>query len=164
MGYEYENNTYTDESGFYSINIAPGELYVDIRKIGYDHYDPYRHDNDENDIIWYNVSLEEETIEIDIAKPLRAFYINNNRLFPYYKSRIIGSIDIEVYVYEDWFGQGSADKVEIYIDDVLKETDDSKPFLWTWSESKFGKHTIKVIAYDDEGNTVSKETEVYKFL
>jgi len=145
VGHEYENDTYTDESGFYSINIAPGELYIDIRKMGYDYYDPYRHDNDEN--VWYNVSLEEETIEIDIAKPLRAFYINNNRLFPYYKSRIIGNIDIEVNVYEDWYGQGSAEKVEFYIDDVLKGTVDSEPFLWTWSEIKFGKHTIKVIAY-----------------
>ena len=85
-------------------------------------------------------------------------------MFPYYKSRIIGSIDIEVYVYEDWFGHGSAEKVEFYINDELKSTVDSEPFLWTWSEIKFGKHIIKVIAYDDEGNTVSKETEVYKFL
>ena len=132
--------------------------------MGYEYYDPYRHDNDENDILWLNTSLEGQTIGVDFVKPLRAFYINNNRLFPYNKARIIGKIDIEVYVYEDWYGHGSAEKVEFYIDDELKRTVNSEPYLWTWTEKKFGKHTIKVIAYDNEGNTASKELEVYKFL
>ena len=160
----YENDTTTDVSGFYSINMPPGELYIDIRKMGYEYYDPYRHDNDENDILWLNTSLEGQTIGVDFVKPLRAFYINNNRLFPYNKARIIGKIDIEVYVYEDWYGQGSAEKIEFYIDDELKRTVNSEPYLWTWTERKSGKHTIKVIAYDNEGNTASKEIEVYKFL
>jgi len=163
LGNEYENDTTTDESGFYSINIPPGELYIDIRKMGYEYYDPYRHDS-ENEILWFNVSLEEGTIEVDFAKPLRAVYIFNNRLFPYNKARIIGSIDIEAYVSEGWYGQGYAEKVEFYIDDVLKGTVDSEPYLWTWSEKKFGEHTIKVIAYDNEGITATKEIEVYKFL
>lgn len=164
LGHGYENDTATDVSGFYSINIPPGELYVDIRKTGYECYDPYRHDNDENDVIWFNTSLEGETIEVDFAKPLRAFYIYNNRLFPYNKARIIGKIDIEVFVYEDWWGHGSAEKVEFYIDGELKSTVYSEPYLWTWNEIKFGTYTIKAIAYDDEGNTATKEIEVYKFL
>jgi hypothetical protein len=132
--------------------------------MGYEFYDPYRHDNDENDILWFNVSLEDGQIEVDFAKPLRAFYINNFRLFPYNKARIIGSIDIEAYVYKNWYGHGSAEKVEFYIDNKLKETVTSEPYLWTWSEIKFGKHTIKVIAYDKDENISTKEIEVYKFL
>lgn len=163
-GSSYENETFTDSTGFYSINIAPGELYHDIRKSGYDYYNPYRLDAIGNEIQWFNVTLEESKIEVDIAKPLRAFYINNNRLMPYNKVRIIGSIDIEAYIYEDWWGGGSAEKVEFYIDGDLKSTVTSKPFIWTWSEKKFGKHTIKVIAYDDEGNSNFKEIEVNKFL
>jgi len=164
LGHSYHNETYSDSSGFYSINIASGELYLDIRKQGYDYYDPYRHDNDETNILWFNISLEKRTIEVDILKPLRAFYINNNRLMPYHKARIIGSIDIEAAVYEDWWGQGSAEKVEFYVDNELKATFSSEPYIWTWNEVKFGKHTIKVIAYDDEGISTSKEIEVNKFL
>lgn len=163
-GNAYQNETITDLSGFYSINIANGEIYHDIRKSGYYYYNPYRVDVIENGVLWMNISLEEETIEVDIAKPLKALYINNNRLFPYFKSRIIGKIDIEAIVNEDLWGSGSAQKVEFYIDGNLKETVTSKPYIWTWSEIKFGKHKIKVIAYDYEGNSDFKEIEVYKFL
>lgn len=163
-GNEYENETYTDSSGFYTINIAPGEIYHDIRSWEYYYYNPYRLDGKENEILWMNLSLEEETIQIDFAKPLQAFYVNNKRIIPYNKVRIIGNIDIEAYVYEGWFGEGEVDRVEFYIDGILKETIFSEPYIWTWSERKIGKHTIKVTAYDLEGNSVSKEIEVRKFL
>jgi sulfatase maturation enzyme AslB (radical SAM superfamily) len=35
---------------------------------------------------------------------------------------------------------------------------------WTWDKIAIGKHTIKVIAYDDEGNSATDEREVRKFL
>ena len=52
----------------------------------------------------------------------------------------------------------------IFIDSNLRETLTSEPFLWTWDETAFGKHTIKVVAYDDEGKSDFKEIEVHKFL
>ncbi len=163
-GHDYENETHTDSSGFYCINIAAGELYHDIHRWGYDYYNPYRQDSKENEVLWMNVTLEEERIQVDIAKPLRAFYVNNNRIMPFNKVRIIGKIDIEAYVYDDWFGQGEVERVEFYIDGNLKVTIFSEPYLWTWNERKIGKHTIKVIAYDFQGKSVSKEIEVRKFL
>lgn len=164
LGYEYQNETNTDSNGFYSINIAAGELYLDIRKQGYEFYDPYRYDSEENKTLWINVSLKKETIKVDIAKPLQAFYINNKRITPFIRSRIIGAIDIEVYVYESWYWQGEAEKVEFYIDDVLKANKTSEPYTWTWTEKTFGKHIIKVVAYDSEGNIASEEIEVRKLL
>jgi hypothetical protein len=163
-GHRYENETHTNLSGFYKINIAAGEVYHDIRRQGYDYYNPYRLDCKENEVLWMNIFLEEEAIEIDIAKPLKAFYVNNKRIMPLEKARIIGTIDIEVYVYDDWFGHGEAERVEFYIDGNLKETVYSEPYLWTWNEKKIGKHTIKVIAYDFEGKSASEEIEVRKFL
>jgi len=164
LGNRYQNQTYTDPNGFYSINVASGELYLDIRKMGYEYYDPYRHDADENSTLWFNVTLEQQTIEVDFLKPLRAFYKNNKRIIPYYKTRIIGSIDIEAYTYEDWYGHSRVNKMEFYIDGKLKAVVDSEPFVWTWNEKQIGKHTIKVVAYDFEGNSDSKEIVVYKFL
>jgi len=160
----YQNNTYTNSTGFYSINVPHGELYVDIREMGYEYYDPYRHDVEENATSWFNVTLEKDSVEFGFLKPLRALYINNKRIIPYKRARIIGSIDIEAYIYEDWYGHSEVDKIEFYIDDELKETLDSEPFLWTWNEKTIGKHTIKLIAYDSEGNSDFKEIIVYKFL
>jgi len=162
---DYDNETHSDTSGFYCINIAPGEIYKDIRKQGYDYYNPYRVDVKENKILWMNISLEEENNVVDIVKPLKALYVNNNRIIPYTKTRIIGKIDIEAGVYRNHYGQdGSAEKIEFYIDGELRATKTQEPFIWTWSERTFGKHTIKIIAYDFEGSSVSKEIEVYKFL
>lgn len=163
-GNSYENETYTDSYGFYYINIAAGELYLDIRKHGYEFYNPYRHDSIENSVLWLNFSLEEEQIEVDIAKPLRAIYFNNMRIRPFARTRIIGSIDIEAYVVGSWYGPGSAEKIEFYIDDKLKDTVTSEPYIWSWNKITFGKHTIKVIAYDSEGNSASEEIKVLKFL
>jgi len=164
LNHEYQNQTFTNSTGFYSINVASGELYLDISKMGYEYYNPYRHDAEENLTLWYNISIGQHTIEVDFLKPLRAFYINNKRVMPYYKTRIIGSIDIEIYSHEDWYGHSEVDRVEFYIDGKLKAEKDSEPFVWTWDEKKIGKHTIKVVAFDSDGSSDSKEIVVYKFL
>jgi len=164
LDHSYENETYTDGDGFYEINIAAGEVYHDIHKQDYDYYNPYRLDIVDYDTLWMNVSLSEKLIEVEIAKPLNAFYINNERVIPFPKARIIGEIEIEAYIPGSWYEPGDADKVEFYIDDILKATVTSKPFNWTWNEITIGKHTIKVIAYDDEGNSATDEREVRKFF
>ena len=53
-------------------------------------------------------------------------------------------------------------KVEFYIDNELVATDTDFPFSWTWDEKTAFKseYDIKVIAYDDMGNTASDETMV----
>ncbi|KYK32741.1 MAG: hypothetical protein AYK22_07030 [Thermoplasmatales archaeon SG8-52-3] len=163
-GYRYDNETQTDVSGFFKIDIAAGEVYHDIRSQNYYYYNPYRLDCQEGKVLWMNITLEEEPIEIDIGKPLQALYINNNRIIPYNKIRIIGNIDIEAIVNYDWFGYTEVEKIEFYIDSELKETVYSEPYIWSWNERKIGKHTIKVIAYDIEGKSASKEIEVRKLL
>jgi hypothetical protein len=164
LGYRYENETHTDENGFYTINIAAGEIYHDLREHGYEYYNPYRLDTEEYETLWFNISLIEDTIDLSIAKPLTALYLLNQRIIPFIKTRIIGPIDIEAYVGDSWYGQASAEKVEFYIDNELKATLTTEPFLWTWTEKRFGKHTIKVVAYDSEGKSVTQEKEVFKFL
>ena len=160
----YQNETRTNFSGFYSINIASGEIYHDIRSSNYDYYYPYRTNTFENETTWMNVTLEEETIEVEIVKPLRALYISNNRLFPFFRTRIIGSIDIEAEIRDDFWGPSSAQKVEFYVNGYLKETITDEPYIWTWSDLKLGRQKIKVVAYDFEGNSDFDEMEVYKLL
>ncbi|MFX1532713.1 MAG: Ig-like domain-containing protein [Promethearchaeota archaeon] len=47
------------------------------------------------------------------------------------------------------------DRVEFYVDDVLKATDTSSPYGCDWDTTSYsnGSHTLKAIAYDAAGNT-----------
>jgi len=56
------------------------------------------------------------------------------------------------------------DKVEIYIDNVLKTVDKTIPYNYKWQTRKYdaGSYTIKAIAYDTAGNISSDTIIVYK--
>jgi hypothetical protein len=167
IGHEYMRTAQTNASGFFSVPIAPGELYIDLSENGYSYYDPYRHDAPVGKPLWMNLSLQSDTISVTIAKPLKAFYMNNQRVIPWSSTMIIGPIDIEATSADFYYGPGGqwqVQKVEFYIDGALKATVTTDPYLWNWTARAFGKHTIKVIAYGLNNDTVSKEIEVTKFL
>jgi len=58
------------------------------------------------------------------------------------------------------------DRVEFYVDDILRKTDTKPPYSWRWRLSSHIKHrhTIKVVAYDNVGDTASDEIEVLRFF
>jgi hypothetical protein len=166
-GHEYSRRAQTNTSGFFSMPIAPGELYIDIRTEDYSSYDPYRHDAVDGKPLWLNLSLEPDRISVDIAKPLRALYLNNQRIAPWSSTRIIGPIDIEATSADFFYGPGGywqVQKVEFYIDDEIKATVTTEPYSWNWTAKTIGKHIIKVVAYGFDNDTASKEIEVTKFL
>jgi hypothetical protein len=164
IGHEYYRETQTNASGFFSMPIAPGELYIDLRENGYSYYDPYRHDAIAGEPLWMNLSLQPDSVSVDIAKPLRALYLNNQRLIPWSSTKIFGPITIEAIGSNDFYGPWQVQKVEFYIDGVLKANATSEPYQWNWSARTLGKHTIKVVAYGFYNDTSSKEIEVTKFL
>lgn len=47
---------------------------------------------------------------------------------------------------------GGVQKVEFYVDDVLKSTDLSAPYSWFWGDGTIGWHSLKVRAFDNCGN------------
>jgi len=163
-GLSYGKDAQTNSLGFYSITIAPGELYMYIHGMGYEYYYPYRHEAVENSTVWLNCSLVRSTIGLELNQPLNALYVKNQRLIPWTTPRIIGAIDITAYIPGGWDEPGDAEKVEFYVDGVLQATITEHPYNWTWSQKTFGKHLIKVIAFDFNGDTASKEIEVNKFL
>jgi hypothetical protein len=82
-------------------------------------------------------------------------------LTPSEKTIIFGKISINVVMQDE---EIKSSKVEFYVDDLLKATDVEVPYTWAWNEIAFGDHEIKIIAYDHNGNNVSKEITVWKFF
>ena len=109
------------------------------------------------------IIVESDTIPpvLEITKPLKnSIYIKNHKVFPFIGTWIFGEIDIEVNASDEH----GIDRVEFYINGVLKATDSTPPYTWKWSERTFGRYAIKVIAYDNFGNSAVKEIKVWKFF
>ncbi len=98
---------------------------------------------------------------VKITKPEKAIYLNNNKITPFFIPIIIGAIDIDVQATD---AESGMKQVEFYIDNVLKSTDTTSPYSWTWSTMAFFSHTIKAVACDNAGNTATDEITVWKFF
>jgi hypothetical protein len=107
------------------------------------------------------ISNSTETPFVDITRPKeKSLYIQDKELMTLPKNTvIIGEITIRVNAYSE----DGIDKVEFYIDNLLKETIDEEPYDWLWDERTFGMHEIKVVAYDNSGSTIVDEREVIIF-
>lgn len=162
----WETHTHSDDSGFYAFSSFAGEVYLYYFSQTYCYYHTCRNDVDENKTLWVNFSLLKNTIKVDITKPLRALYIKNQRILPLSNTKIVGSIEVEVYVHYYWYDPTDVENVEFYVDGTLKSTDTTPPYTWTWKSEGLIKHrhTIKVITYDAEGNSASDEITVWKLF
>ena len=72
---------------------------------------------------------------------------------------IVGKITVTADAYDE----DGISKVEFYIDGILKYNDTQQPYQWIWNEKAIGKHEIKVIAYDNEGNEAEDRISVVIF-
>jgi hypothetical protein len=110
------------------------------------------------------LSVEESNPpELEIIKPKEGYlYLFNNEIFPIGNTIIISSLEIEVDANDDESGM---DRVEFYIDDNLRDTDWHRleGYTWFWDESIIGRHTIGIIAYDNNENSIEEHIEVWIF-
>jgi len=98
------------------------------------------------------------TSQIEIIKPDNGFYLNNNKIFPFFSPVMIGEVLIKTNASED------IEYVEFYIDNVYFETDIDYPFEWVWDEKSYFKHTIKAVAYNHLEKQVNDEIVIWKFF
>ncbi len=174
-----------------STKIALSDPFMDVNNTDdIDHYDAKNisHDTyfvdqkcpcpDLNYTIWlptyptiYNYTLVEQAVIIcpipdqeppvvEITKPANAIYFLNDRLYPFLLPLIIGFIEIEVDVSDN----REVDYVKFLINDEVKETDSSKPYMWKWDEGAFFIQTIKIDAADTSGNHGQDILTVLKFF
>ena len=94
-------------------------------------------------------------LSVEIVKPKDGYlYVFDRKIMHIGKTIVIGKITVEV-------NAKNATKVEFYVDNVLKEVDESLPYQWLWDEFSFGRHEIKVIAYDKYSDEVTDEINVW---
>jgi hypothetical protein len=85
--------------------------------------------------------------ELNIITPDNALYLRDKKLFSLNKPIIIGAITLEATAYDS----SGVQKTEIYIDDELKETLTGGS-EWYMNLRLIGRHTLKIVAYDNAGN------------
>jgi hypothetical protein len=117
---------------------------------------------------WYTFTTKQvPAMNVILTKPLKnTVYIQDQELrsFPINHTIIYGPITITANVTSEM----SIARVEFYIDGRLKATDTAAPYIYVWNStvSFTGlslNHTINVIAYDSEENSVSTELDVIKW-
>ena len=97
-----------------------------------------------------------------IEKPKEnCLYIFDKEIMPviFGNTIIIGEITVEINAYDE----DDIDRVEFYIDDFLESNDTEYPYEWTWDEKSIGRHELRVIAYDNEGNKAEDKINVVIF-
>jgi hypothetical protein len=165
-GNRIEYHATSDSTGFYSCQLPAGEIYIDVRADDYREEELGRNDAYADETSYVNITMRPDIPQVDMVKPLNAIYLYGNRIIPYERCIVMGSIDIEAFIHDFWYRseEDRVEHVEFYIDDELKQTVEQAPFSWTWDDMSFGQHTITITIVDDEGHHVSCERMVTKYL
>jgi hypothetical protein len=114
-----------------------------------------------NGIDFISIGKENVYSYIIITKPKEGYlYFSGEQKFHLPMTIIIGNIDVEV---RENNVSGNVEKVEFYIDKELKFVDSEKPYIWTWNGGPHFKHTLKTVAYYDQGCSLEDKIVVWKF-
>ena len=117
---------------------------------------------------WMPVIPDTEPPHISLIKPVSGmFYRGNEKIRQAKQTIIFGRITIEANASDI---QSGIDRVEFYIDGKFKGNDTNAPYTYNWDREtiqlRFSKHkhVIKVIAYDNAGNSATDQLEVLRFF
>ena len=113
------------------------------------------------------VDISNATFTVDNTKPSLVLekprhnhlYLFDREVMPILRSRaiVMGKITVTVNATDATSG---VDRVEFFVDGTSKSVDSSKPYEWEWDEMTFTSHVLKVVAYDNAGNSVYEELDV----
>ena len=108
------------------------------------------------------IKIEKTSPTVDIKSPKQGyFYFMGRQLLPTLRDKtiIIGRVTVEA----DVNSTASEIKfVHFYVDGTMKYNDTESPYTWIWGMA-FGRHTLKVEAFDEAGHNASKEIDVTIF-
>jgi len=143
--------------------ISSGSIIASSHKWDYEGYFPIRvkaKNTDGFESSWSDSHFIRISKKVKISKPTKGFYLANSKIFNLPFSIIIGKIDIIVLTP----GIENVDRVEFYIDNILKDTVNDEPFKYNYNTPSFGSRNIKVIAYDSEENKYYDSINIWKIF
>ncbi len=116
--------------------------------------------------LWRFSTIDLNAPTLEVTTPISGFMYKNNGTFrkqiPDENNIIIfGSINIMFYLFDNGSG---VEKVDIFIDNKLKDTIFEEPYEWYWNSFSLGRHDLRIVAYDYAGNKVEKTFEVMKIF
>lgn len=100
-------------------------------------------------------------IQLKVIKPENALYIFDKKILPFFVPFSFGKITIEATATSTDFG---IEKVEFYVDGLLRATDFEEPYSWTWNSLALLRHTVNVVAYDTRGYNSTRTFTLWKIL
>jgi hypothetical protein len=116
-----------------------------------------------------HIKIDKEKPLLNISKPDNGIFWRDNKIWPILANPLFNwstpLIIRHITIIADASDATSGiDKVEFYIDDVLKHTDtNGSPHDWLWDETVFFRRVIKITAYDNAGHTATITKEVIIF-
>jgi len=108
------------------------------------------------------IKIDKTAPAIEIKSPKQGYlYFFGRQMFPTLRNKTIaiGKVTVEVDVTNTPSG---IKYVLFYVDGNLKYNDTESPYAWKWGMA-FGRHTLKVEAFDKAGHNASKELDVTIF-
>jgi hypothetical protein len=115
----------------------------------------------------FNVIIESEPPYVKIQKPYHGLYVKNKQVLRRFLPicLVIGDIDIVVDASD---AVSKVKRVDIYIDGKLKDSISEKPFKFRWERDRIRFlihiHVIKIVVYDNAGNTATSRMIVRRFF
>ncbi len=152
------NYTETDNSGYYEMNVAAGEVRLHATADGHYPSGTEKYPIQDGETLQIDFVMQPVLLNISVEKPKPGIYLNNKKLIPFIFPIIIGKINIEVN------GSENLAEVEFYIDEKFKRADRFSLYTYSWDEVKFGFHNIKLICNGIYDKTIIKNIRVLKLF
>jgi len=150
-----DNTSSTEQSPVHSYNTA-GMYNATFSVI--DFAGAEAHDNATVTILKKDTTPPEVAITTPVAKSL---YVRNKRVLSFPVTLIFGNIDIIADASDN---DSAITNVTFSLNGILKTTDATAPYSWSWETKGFGKYRIIVEAYDSAGNHMSDEITVWRLF
>ncbi|MCJ7572580.1 MAG: hypothetical protein MUO82_12030, partial [Candidatus Thermoplasmatota archaeon] len=95
--------------------------------------------------------------DLEITEPTNGLYIFGMRLLPIQKTILIGTAEIHVTIAPFTQEPANIDHVDFLLDGNIQKTITEYPYTWDIDQKMTGKHTIDVIAYTDNNETLTDQ-------
>jgi uncharacterized repeat protein (TIGR02543 family) len=102
---------------------------------------------------------------VQITKPVpNGIYIFDKFILPFQMIPMPVCVQMLTFEVNASDNESGIERVEFFVDGVLKGEDTSEPYSYEWRELRCGKHTLAVKAYDNAGNTAtSPDLQLFKW-